>query len=254
VRLLLNQGADPNLAMANGRTPLMAAANRGDVDVMRALVDAKAAINTRDGAGETALILAAADGNPQAVRFLLDRGADARVRTKRNETALGNAGTAGNEETVRLLIEHGAEVNVRNIRGYSPLMLAAGSDAIPAGVVKQLLANGADKTFTADYNETARELPPKPGGTPASRLLGGVAPQPAAAMQAHASRSIVRSIPDAVESALNMAEKQSYNFIRIGGCNSCHSQELPSAAAGFARSRGLRAPREIPQLPQSMMP
>src|SRR5262249_25839093 len=27
-----------------------------------------------------------------------------------------------------------------------------------------------------------------------------------------------------------------------------------SAAAGFARSRGLRAPREIPQLPQAMMP
>jgi len=51
-----------------------------------------------------------------------------------------------------------------------------------------------------------------------------------------------------------MAEQQSYKFIRIGGCNSCHSQDLPSAAAGFARSRGLHAPREIPQLPQSMMP
>jgi hypothetical protein len=50
-----------------------------------------------------------------------------------------------------------------------------------------------------------------------------------------------------------MVEKQSYNFIRIGGCNSCHSQDLASAAAGFARSRGLSAPH-IPQLPQSMMP
>ena len=45
-----------------------------------------------------------------------------------------------------------------------------------------------------------------------------------------------------------LLEKQSYNFIRIGGCNSCHSQDLPSAAAAFARGRGLRAPREIPQL------
>ena len=49
-----------------------------------------------------------------------------------------------------------------------------------------------------------------------------------------------------------MMEKQSYNFIRIGGCNSCHSQDLPSAAAGYARSRGLPAPLEIPQLPESM--
>ena len=50
-----------------------------------------------------------------------------------------------------------------------------------------------------------------------------------------------------------MIEKQSYNFIRIGGCNSCHSQDLASVAAAFARSRGLAAP-QIPQLPQSMMP
>ena len=50
-----------------------------------------------------------------------------------------------------------------------------------------------------------------------------------------------------------MVEKQSYNFIRIGGCNSCHSQDLASAAAAYARSRGFRAP-QVPQLPQSMMP
>jgi len=54
--------------------------------------------------------------------------------------------------------------------------------------------------------------------------------------------------------ALTMAEKQSFNFVRIAGCNSCHSQDLPSAANGYAHSRGLRTPREIPQLPQSMMP
>jgi hypothetical protein len=51
-----------------------------------------------------------------------------------------------------------------------------------------------------------------------------------------------------------MTAKQSDNFIRVGGCNSCHSQDLPSAAAGFVKSRGLSAPKEVPQLPQSMMP
>ena len=250
VRLLLANGADPNRVMANGRTPLMAAATRGDLEVMRALVDAKASVDVRNGAGETALMLAASDGNPQAVRFLLDRGADATARTKRNDTALGNAGTAGSAETVCLLLEHGAEVNVRNIRGYSALMLAASSDTIPAGVVKLLLAKGADTSFAADYDETARDLAAKRGDTEVTRLLGapstrgledslraGVPSQPAAPAVAHASSSDghVRSIPDAVAQALSMAD-------------------LPSAAAGFARSRGLRAPREIPQLPQSMMP
>src|SRR5258708_8838557 len=38
----------------------------------------------------------------------------------------------------------------------------------------------------------------------------------------------------------------------MGGCNSCHAQDLPSAAAALARERGLPAPKLIPQLPQSM--
>ena len=253
VRMLLARGADPNIALANGRTPLMAAAGRGDVEAMTLLLDAKAGVDTRNGAGETALILAAADGNPAAVGLLLDRGADARVRTKRSETALGNAGTAGNEETVRLLLAHGAEVNVRNIRGYSPLMLAASSDAIPAGAVKLLLAKGADPSFTADYDETARDLAAKRGDTDVTRLLGGWAGPASAPVAAHDASAFRRSIPAAIEQAFTLVEKQSYNFIRIGGCNSCHSQDLASAAAGLARGRGLSAP-QIAQLPQSMMP
>jgi ankyrin repeat protein len=256
LRLLLQHGADPNLRTANGRTPLMAAATRGDAEALRLLLDAQASVNTKDSAGETALMMAASDGNPQVVRLLLKRGADARARTKRNETALGNAGTSGNEDVVRLLLDRGAEVNVRNIRGYSPLMLAASSDTIPSGAVKRLLAKGADTSCKGDYDEAALDLAAKRGQTEVTRLLGGAPQKQGAAatlpLSGHEARR--SSIPDAVERALAMTEKQSYNFIRIGGCNSCHSQDLPSAAAAFARSRGLRAPREIPQLPASMMP
>jgi hypothetical protein len=63
-----------------------------------------------------------------------------------------------------------------------------------------------------------------------------------------------RTPAKAIEIALPLLEKQSHNFIRIGGCNSCHAQDLVSAAAAIARDKGIPAPREIPQLPQSMMP
>ncbi len=255
LRLLLEHGADPNLRMGNGRSPLMAAAGRGDTEALRLLLEGKAAVDAKDSAGQTALMMASTHGSPSAVRLLLERGADARVQTKRNETALGNAGTAGNAEVVRLLLDHGADVNVRNLRGYSPLMLAASSDTMPAEVVKMLLANGADTRFTGDYDETARDLAAKRGHTAVARLLGAVPPAKPAPAAVRPIRDQRRnSIPVAVERALAMTEKQSFNFIRIGGCNSCHGQDLPSAAAAFARGRGLTVPREIPQLPASAMP
>ena len=251
LRMLLDAGGDPRIATANGQTPLMAAAIRGNVDAMTLLIGKGADVNARSGTGETALMFAATNGSPAAVRLLLERGADLTARSKRNETALGNAATAGVDETVRMLLEGGADVNTRNVRGYSPLMLAASSDAVPADVVKRLLARGADTTFTGDYDETARDLAAKRGHTDVTRLLGGAAaggPEPAVS---HTS-SATRPIGAAVQTALTLLEKQSSTFIRTAGCDSCHSQDLPSAAAAFARSRGLSAPREIAQLPASM--
>jgi ankyrin repeat protein len=254
IRLLLENGANPAIATANGNTPLMEASGRGDIEAMKLLIDKNADVNTKNGAGETALMFAAANGSPAAVKFLIDHGADAKAKSKRGETALGNAGTSGVEETVRLLLDQHAEVNARNIRGYSPLMLAASSDTIPSGAVKLLLAAGADKTFVGDYGETAIDFATKRGDTEVARLLGPT-PKPAGLSPVSAHTSFdPAAIPSAVEKAMGLLEKQSGTFIQTAGCNSCHSQDLASAAAGFAKSRGLKAPAEIPQLPQSMMP
>jgi ankyrin repeat protein len=255
LRLLLENGGDPNVATLNGLTPLNAAALRGDVDAMRLLIDKGAHVDARNGTGATALMGAATNGSGSAVQLLLDSGADARARTKLGETALGNAAGAGSAEAVKLLLDRGADVNSRNDRGYSPLMLAAGSDAINPEVVKLLIGKGADTSFAADYDETARILASKRGDTEVTRLLGGVVKSDnrQAAVTTHNVATAVRSPQKAIEIALPLLEKQSHNFIRIGGCNSCHAQDLVSAAAGVARDRGVPGPAEIPQLPQSMM-
>jgi ankyrin repeat protein len=255
LRLLLENGGDPNVATLNGLTPLNAAALRGDVDAVRLLIDTGANIDAKNGAGATALMGAASNGSAAAVQLLLEKGADARARTKLGETALGNAAGAGSAEAVKLLLERGADVNSRNDRGYSPLMLAAGSDAINPEVVKLLIGKGADTSFTADYDETALILASKRGDTEVARLLGGVAKSGdrQSAITPHNVSTAVRSPQKAIEIALPLLEKQSHNFIRIGGCNSCHAQDLVSAATGIARDRGIPAPAEIPQLPQSMM-
>src|SRR4029077_13701961 len=69
----------------------------------------------------------------------------------------------------------------------------------------------------------------------------GVAPLPS-------PRPTPQPIGEAIEKGLSLLEMQSHNFIRISGCNSCHSQDLPSAATGIAPDRSLRAPEGIPQL------
>ena len=252
LRLLLDKGADPNTKTLNGMTPLIAAA-RANLEAMRLLLEKNADVNAANAAGATALMAAAQTGSPEAVRLLLEKGADPNIRTKLNETALADAATAGNQDSVKLLLDRGANVNAQDSRGYSPLLYAAGSDAMPAGVVKMLLEKGANQEAKGD-DETARMLAAKRGDTEAARLLGVLAKEQKLPGVTPASDGSgrERSIAAAVKPALLLLEKQSHNFIRIGGCNSCHAQDLPSAAAAIARDRGLPAPKLIPQLPQSM--
>lgn len=251
IRFLLEKGADPQRATANGQTPLMTASSRANIETMRLLLAAKAQVNHRSGNGSTALIGASQSGSAEAVRILLDAGADPNIRDKKKESALAEAATSGNIESIRLLLSKGAAVNVQDDRGYSPLMYAAASDTIPVAAVKLLLEKGADPKATGE-GETAATLAAKRGDTEIARILGvpeevrkqgGVQVRPVA---------FAGSIPQAVAKATDLIAKQSPNFIRIGGCNSCHGQDLPSAAAAIARDHGIAAPKEVAQLPNSM--
>lgn len=255
LKLLLQKAARPDAKTLTGETALMVAALRGNVPAMRTLIEHKADVNTKTAAGATALMSAATAGSADAVRLLLDKGADPNAATKRNQTALADAATAGSEEVVRLLLNAGAKVDVQDDRGYTALLYAAGSERRSAGIVKMLLAKGANPDLKGD-GETARMLATKRGDTEVARLLGvsledrrtgGTAPPPQ-------DSGRERTVADAVKPALALLEMQSNNFIRIGGCNSCHAQDLPSAAAALARDRGLPAPAAIPQLPAHMHP
>ncbi len=253
LRLLLDKGADPNLATANGNTPLINAAGRGDAEAIALLLTKKADVNAASGTGATALMAAAGSRNLQSVAMLLTSGAKVNAVSKKSETALQNAATAGDLPSTKLLLDKGADVNVRDDRGYSALMYAAASEFQNADLVKLLLAKGADPNVTGEY-ETPQTLAAKRGDTEIARLLGvpeadrkllGIAPLPAA-------RPTPQPIPEAIEKGLALLEKQSHNFIRIAGCNSCHSQDLPSIAAAIARDRGLRAPKSVAQLSETM--
>src|SRR6185436_9110406 len=63
---------------AGGMTPLLFAARDGCLDAARLLVEAGADVNLADPNGITPLVMAITNGQPAVARLLLDRGADPR--------------------------------------------------------------------------------------------------------------------------------------------------------------------------------
>jgi Ankyrin repeats (3 copies) len=92
-------------------TPLMQAADKGDLAGVQQLLSAKADVNARDQGGETALIHACRNprANPALVKALLAAGADPNIRSRNDYTALGWATARGNPDVARLLRHAGAK-------------------------------------------------------------------------------------------------------------------------------------------------
>lgn len=139
IRALVQLGADPN-ATSSGRTVLAWAASAGDLDRVRALIEAGANVNLKDPQGWTALVLAADMGYTNVVEALLKAGADANQEGPPGSTALMRAAYFGRLETVRVLIP-AADVNHRNKNDITALTLARW--ACHPGIVEALTRAGA---------------------------------------------------------------------------------------------------------------
>src|SRR5690606_39717227 len=102
VMTLLANGADPRAADRDGTTPLHHAARSSDPGVAALLLDASAALDTRNADGLTPLGVACAAGNWRLARFLLERGAKPGAET--GTPALVAA--AGDRKSTRLNSSH----------------------------------------------------------------------------------------------------------------------------------------------------
>jgi ankyrin repeat protein len=142
MRLLLDAGADPNVANGFGATPLMWCA--GDAKKVALLIAKKANVNARSNLGRTPLMIAAAyDGAIEAARLLIEKGADVNARDKGGFSVLEQAAAVNHIELARLLIATGADVNVQDEGGSTALMQAAQNGDRSAELVKLLLEHGA---------------------------------------------------------------------------------------------------------------
>lgn len=113
ISLLVAAGADPETRDADGRTPLLLAANSPFPDAVRALLSADVDPNARDRNGWTPLLLAAArttasKEDAEVITALLAAGADPNVSDRRGKTPLDHAREDRHVDAIAALLAAGA--------------------------------------------------------------------------------------------------------------------------------------------------
>jgi ankyrin repeat protein len=97
---LIDKGADVN---QQGWTPLHYAATKGNIEIMRLLIENHAYLDAASPNGTTPLMMAAHYGTPMATKLLLEEGADPRIKNQVGLTALAFARQANKPESVQYI-------------------------------------------------------------------------------------------------------------------------------------------------------
>ncbi len=111
----------------DGATPFLRAAQSGDVTVMKLLLERGADPKLATANGDTALMVASGIGwvdgvtfewseaeNLEAVKMCLDLGIDPNIADGDGRTALHGAAHKGRNDVISLLVEHGAKLDARD--------------------------------------------------------------------------------------------------------------------------------------------
>ena len=125
--LLAEWPEQANLADFKGQTPLMLAANEGDVELVHLLLEAGADVDAQDYIGRTALHSAVTGRSAKCVELVLDRAPQVSSRVTHDEgnTALHTSVRMGQANCVKLIAdEFPGLVLQANLGGKTPLDLA----------------------------------------------------------------------------------------------------------------------------------
>ncbi len=133
--------------------PLVNAAFKDDLDLVRQLILTTPDVNVRDSAtDQTALAFAIENGNREMVRTLLGAGAYINARGRAGQTALMSLNGKADVDLVRDLLRAGVDVNARDERGETPLLNAATSSSF--AVIQELVSYGASMDAKNDTGTT----------------------------------------------------------------------------------------------------
>jgi uncharacterized protein len=167
ITALLSRGFDPDTVDPQGLPGLYLALRDGSLKAAQALIDwPKTNVEVRTAVDESPLMMAALKGHLEMVRKLIARDADV---NKPGWTPLHYAATSGHLAIMELLLEHHAFIDAESPNGTTPLMMAA-HYGTPAAV-KLLLEAGADATMKNQLGLSALDFAHRAGRRDAADLI-----------------------------------------------------------------------------------
>jgi len=148
------------------------------------------------------------------------------------------AAAFGPPEAVNVLLNAGARMDAQDYRGFTPLMLAAGTDRYDRRTISMLVAHGADLRPTNHAGETALDWATKFGDQDVIRSLGGSPKDLDTPVRLTADPPDART---AITRSVQLLERTNDQFFKKAGCFACHEQPPALFAAAAARAKGITA-------------
>lgn len=156
VLFLLARGADPTLQDSSGYTAMHEGARSGNLQIVTALIKAKADVGAKSIKDIYPIHLAAGKGHYEMVRFLLQHRADqSNVQHFAGVTPMHLAAMSKQQMPIPELIAAGANPNIQDSQGCTVLHYACRM-ALP-DLVGYLLDRGADPTIRNTGGALAKE-------------------------------------------------------------------------------------------------
>ncbi|CAK1550323.1 unnamed protein product [Leptosia nina] len=211
VRLLLEQGADPNKQdHVHGNTAAHEAAWKGYSRCV-ALLARVCDLRVRNAAGFVALHLATQNGHNQSARELLLAGAPPDLQNNYGDTSLHTAARYGHAGVTRILISAQCRVSEQNKNGDTALHIAAAMGR--RKLTRILLEAGCDKSLKNHQGETARDIATRKGLNEIIAILNTPVSKQPKKKDRHRDKSKDRSIdePDNGKARDRSKEKKKKN-------------------------------------------